>query len=900
MSESSDTRIYRNPHYHSNYDYDGFRTFDVTLPESFVIQSTFEYTGHDVEQSKSRRFELWSPNSDCIPVYPGTPSASFSMVPPLSHPRTDGSGGRFDWTLVPQHLNSSKLHHPFIEKPQYGRGLAEFEYLTSVWRSSPGGLCDAFIARLLDRARELEGSRVSSLSTFPGVCPDLTGLVDSRPTADEINQFRGLRSWEACVSGVTHIQRLLREKAAWLLMVKDLSACQWSFAVPLTESIPKSRFDLMGSWVNGGKSEHITWLLHSRVPCYFIHQYRDGIDFGHQVSERRSRRVFSSFCPPDTWHLRLDVNAYENIAIRNGVRWADENNLPPRGVSVRGNFTQLSRSASHEHGYVRPVLDRYIPPEPEQGSIDWPSEIVDASRVPWFRPPPVRRAWDGRWLRFAEEELESADDDASVSITVMRDRGFKFKGDSEGLFGPYFDREHGRQLWFLEEPSIPDGVVDADIYGQPVPYYRFAAMATQGSHARTRFIERSRWMYLQEIPKRSEVMFHSRTIEDYNNIAKLQVSAEAPTPLPGMLPCHSNTKPTFTADLEVDMDNEGALDDLPPTPPSSPHMQSSETLSPLATAVSPAPSVTLIAKASPTAAPAVSPQVSSLHLTTQSLPFNALTPRSPFAALEDFPTPLKQLPLQAPSEPGCGRTSGQDVVMQEDAQAAFLISASPLTSVASLSPMPEDYDIEVEHQESSVPHTMSQPTSDDSNDTPDANGTSLSTETGAQSRQEPTPTPSRCVMLSGLAPGTSLTCIARLLRRPLIPGDRLPYGCGVQISGSAPGLPRDGTSLIIECCNARASSIVEAAWDNSEMDGRMISAKQMSVCDLEGILISPYHEFYHDEPFDPSSLPLCPGFNDVSNIGGGRRVLAVSRDKSSTSYQPYYSSGRTPRGRSTS
>jgi hypothetical protein len=498
MSSSSDTRVFGIPRYHSGFDYDGLRTFDTTLPDSFLVNSEFEYAGHDVEHL-GHRFELWSPNANRIPVYPGTPPAWFSMKPPLSHPRTDGSGGRFDWTLVPQHLDPSKFHHPFIKRPEYGSGLVEFEYLTSVWQSSPGELSEAFIMRLLDRANRLEGSRVSSLSTIPSTWRLLSYLVDTRPTPDEIVQFRGLRNWDACISGVTHIQRLLREKAAWLSLIESLSASEWTFAVTPSRFIPKSRPDLMGSWVNGGKSEHIRWLLHSRVPCYIIHQYRDGVDFGHQALERRSRHVFSSFCPPDTWHLRPEVNAYEHIAIRNGTRWADESNLPPCGISVRGNPAQLARSASHEHGYVRPISDRYIPPEPDVGSIDWPCEVVYPSHVPWHRPPPVRRAWDGRWLRFAEEELESTDDG-----TVMRDRGFNFKG--RDLCGPYFDREHGRQLYFLEEPSIPEGVVDVNTYGQPVPYYRFAEMASQGQPAPIRFVERSRWMYLQEKPAKTEVI----------------------------------------------------------------------------------------------------------------------------------------------------------------------------------------------------------------------------------------------------------------------------------------------------------------------------------------------------------------------------------------------------------
>src|SRR5262245_19693662 len=258
----TDTRIYKSPHYHSSFQYhDGFRSFDTTLPVSFKICSKFEYVGHDVDHSLGRRFELWSPNSDHIPVYPGTRPSSFSMVPPLSHPRVDGSGGRFDWTLVPQHLDSSTLHHPFIMKPEFGKKHVEFQYLTSpsCWQRSLGQLSEDYITGLLHRAKELEDRRVSYLSLVPDVCHQIIGLVDSRPTSEEISRFRGLRNWEQCVSGVAYIQRLLHEKVAWLRMVEALRKNSWSFAVPPMESIPKSDPSLMGSWVNGGKAEHIQW-----------------------------------------------------------------------------------------------------------------------------------------------------------------------------------------------------------------------------------------------------------------------------------------------------------------------------------------------------------------------------------------------------------------------------------------------------------------------------------------------------------------------------------------------------------------------------------------------------------------------------------------------------------------
>ena len=100
----------------ADFGYDGLRAFDTSF--SVCLTTPFKYTGRDVLY-RSRRFELWSPNSSQLPVYPGLPPANFNMVPPLQYPRVDGSGGRFDWTLNPQHFDTNRLHLPFITTPEH-------------------------------------------------------------------------------------------------------------------------------------------------------------------------------------------------------------------------------------------------------------------------------------------------------------------------------------------------------------------------------------------------------------------------------------------------------------------------------------------------------------------------------------------------------------------------------------------------------------------------------------------------------------------------------------------------------------------------------------------------------------------------------------------------------------
>jgi hypothetical protein len=131
-----DTRHFTTPHVHSNFNFDGCRRFDTSL--NLHLPAIFsQYTGRDVHYG-AQPFELWSPNSLKLPVYSGTIPPGFSLMPPLTHCRTDGSGRRFDWTLIPQYLDTNRLHYPFILDPKLIQFPVppEFTYLTHVWESS--------------------------------------------------------------------------------------------------------------------------------------------------------------------------------------------------------------------------------------------------------------------------------------------------------------------------------------------------------------------------------------------------------------------------------------------------------------------------------------------------------------------------------------------------------------------------------------------------------------------------------------------------------------------------------------------------------------------------------------------------------------------------------------------
>jgi hypothetical protein len=494
-----DTRRFLQSPFPADFGYDGLRAFDTSF--SVCLTTPFKYTGRDVLY-RSRRFELWSPNSSQLPVYPGLPPANFNMVPPLQYPRVDGSGGRFDWTLNPQHFDTSRLHLPFIMTPEHASiaspYLAEFTYLTSVWISHPlpakthGTLSPTFLTALSQRAAALEDERVAATCEIPACWTYLNSLVSETPTIEVLSSLGVEMEWEECISRVTAIQRQLREKQAWLNMFRALRSTYWKTDIALSaDGIRPARESFIGCWVNGAREESIRWLLHLGIPCFIIHEYRVGVDFGVGVHECRSRHVSESFCPTNVWHLRADINAYDFVAKRCGTSFATADQVAI-GSSALAGADALARSASHFHGYRRAEED-ILAENPEEGSIHWPLTILSPDRIPWVKPPPISTvlAETGKWTHFAEEIIEH-EGSPLHGCTVMVNRGYHFRDRHNWGYGPYFDRTHKRQLWFESLDSVP-GLVSDDKFGRPVPFYQFVKTPVGKQPPATTF--RSTWMY---------------------------------------------------------------------------------------------------------------------------------------------------------------------------------------------------------------------------------------------------------------------------------------------------------------------------------------------------------------------------------------------------------------------
>lgn len=216
-----------------------------------------------------------------MPVYPGTKPVN---IKPPFEPRIDGSYGQFDWTLIPQHLNTNLLHHAFILDPKRLKdGLVDYIPLTRQWESlslGTGHLQLLFVTSLIAQAEKLERRHLQMLDTLPSALHKIGSLVSCAPTTLDIRQFDGEITWDEGVEGVVEIQRVMREKEGWLRMMDVLHSTAWSMEVSLVSPPAAVQERYLGVWVNGVDERAVRWLLHVGVPCFIIHKYREGLDFG--------------------------------------------------------------------------------------------------------------------------------------------------------------------------------------------------------------------------------------------------------------------------------------------------------------------------------------------------------------------------------------------------------------------------------------------------------------------------------------------------------------------------------------------------------------------------------------------------------------------------------------------
>ncbi|TFK59353.1 hypothetical protein BDN72DRAFT_905929 [Pluteus cervinus] len=506
-SSRMDTRSYTTPRVSCYFDYDGPRTFVLGLsgwPDPLMVTN---FHCHDVvDPATSLRYELWSPNASLSVVFPGVAPKSFSLDRLPSPPRFDGSGGRWDWSLNPQYLQSRTIHRAFIRRINsfYDEPVpSEFWHLADYWESyahpNIGKPSRRFLDELKSRSKRLtreasnlvrdNGSRIKDFDlAYPPVLSDANFIPLEAP-----------RTWDFHLDHVTQLQRTLKEIAAWILCITKLDKFDWPLqrlTGPFVQGgYPVGDERFMGGWMNEFSNSSVLFLIGSAVPCYFTHRYEEGMDFGETtVFERRNPQV-AGFVPSILpAHLLPEFNPYIKLAEdRNAPRLTSTLPYPPP-CSFPTPHTDNSRkekSGSWVTGF------RDVVPDVRTGTILWKVEYVGANSIPWTRPPSVSRSQAaGRWGTYHIVNIHGQP--CLQEIPAPKVHQHELSGDI------WYDRKNQRIIYFQQSlPAVP-GLLESQRgdYGRPAPFYPCLGPPYSVQNWRAPVRRSTEWIYASQCPSR--------------------------------------------------------------------------------------------------------------------------------------------------------------------------------------------------------------------------------------------------------------------------------------------------------------------------------------------------------------------------------------------------------------
>ncbi|KAJ7101567.1 hypothetical protein B0H15DRAFT_943888 [Mycena belliarum] len=499
--------------------------------------------------------ELWSPNSLQLPFLPGVARTDYRVTAPatlISQRRYDGHGGKHDCLHVPQYFRASAAYWPFmrrvLEVPPNDRAYVAYAPITSYWHAdasyhpSPRGyLNPSFVADVGDLERLLE-TRIAPFQRrlHPGEW-------ERRPRAvneSAIARLLAVRMWDDAVDQGVAIQRALREREAWATWHEErVRQSRLSLEDLRSMDMALAREEYTGLWVNGLDEQITLFFMAAGVPCFIAHSYAPGEvvrDTGLVFNDLVGGTDVESSLSDDNPYQRL---ARLQIGRTDAIPTADDGRGRARPASAKEE--NLSSSLYLESldrpplvhpswlGYNRPGLPPYrappvaapaqdyqrraksvtppiAPPKAAGAARNAPSDLpndtlpevpraeedryaarpierrsVDANRVDWVVPPAIPRNWSKEWSKWELDEW--------AGVTAWVGRGKHRAITSEHV---WYDRERGRQLFF-NDLVLPEGCIDVQRYGVPVP--RFPFYFDNGGSGRAS--KASYWMY----PKREGV-----------------------------------------------------------------------------------------------------------------------------------------------------------------------------------------------------------------------------------------------------------------------------------------------------------------------------------------------------------------------------------------------------------
>ncbi|KAJ8474810.1 hypothetical protein ONZ45_g15822 [Pleurotus djamor] len=250
------------------------------------------YSSHDVVFGPDR-YEVWSLNSSCVPVYPGSLLRSLHLenIPSIV-PHFDGTLGPLDPTLGPQLFNPEFPWLPCVERsphpsrssrPEH-RSLSSLHEIWCVDDPERGRVYvkDYFVEELGLRLRELACEMVTAIEDLfdrdSELAQTLWSCRPNWPSELRIESWSSILHFEESLDLVSHCQRGLRLRQGWLHYVQDLLKDSDLFPDPslvMSHPVPRACSNRMGFFMTDAALPYLRVLLFASnpSPCYVVHQY---------------------------------------------------------------------------------------------------------------------------------------------------------------------------------------------------------------------------------------------------------------------------------------------------------------------------------------------------------------------------------------------------------------------------------------------------------------------------------------------------------------------------------------------------------------------------------------------------------------------------------------------------
>ena len=454
--------------------------------------------------AQGRLWEVTSPNSLQNVFCPGKRPSNLNLG--VKHfeeyyRRYDGHMGPFDPTRNPQLYFPDKEWRPLIITPAAGqpRDSPEYESVTNCWKSDghpafdTGTVHGSYIDRLIRKNQEVE-KRMDALykvySDRYSMEPSHRSLWNPStrplaPTSEYLDTLRHIKRFPTAVDWITEAQRGIKDKRAFVDYVSRLQASPlWTPDPNVPVEMADDRY--LGVWLNGMEERLARWYLKENIPCFVVRE----ITFPERAQFAAPETLIDFAAGTHASAIHWSVNEYDSMAL------------------TRGDMSVPNPSFFHNPGWIwSDLMDKIRstttkePEEPQEVNYEPPPlDIISIAqdRVPWIRPPPVKKAEPSRpgappherkkWVKILEKYHPEG---------TFQEVGAKHVFDHHTY--SMYDREKRWHIHYLHRPKVPEGCVsNPEVFGQPCPpgtYLNFGGKRRQRPH----------WIYQSMEPKASDV-----------------------------------------------------------------------------------------------------------------------------------------------------------------------------------------------------------------------------------------------------------------------------------------------------------------------------------------------------------------------------------------------------------